>query len=231
MSTGSKLAEVAALAGDPGRANMLSALMSGQALTASELAAVAGVAPPTASGHLAKLLAGGLVLAEAAGRRRYYRLASPEVARMLEAMMVVAGAETNSERRAVPRVPPALRDARTCYDHLAGRVAVRLAEALEQRGAVILSEAGSMLTDAGREQLAGLGVRLDFAAHSRRPICRPCLDWSERRPHVAGQLGAALLQHFLDKGWMRRSEAGRAVSVFPAGRRALVSAFGAALED
>ena len=221
------MAEVAALLGDPGRANMLEALMDGRALTASELAAAAGVAPSTASGHLAKLVEARLLAPAAQGRHRYFRLASPEVARMLEAVMVVAGgAAVAPRRRATPSIAPALREARTCYDHLAGRLGVALADALAQRGAVVLTPDGGEVTPAGRAFLEGLGV--DVAAHkgTRRALCRPCLDWSERRSHIAGALGAALLERTLELGWIRRAPDGRAVTVTPHGRLALGERFG-----
>jgi DNA-binding transcriptional ArsR family regulator len=225
MTTGANIAEVAALVGDPGRANMLVALLDGRALTAGELARAAGVSAPTASGHLARLTQGGLLSAASQGRHRYFRLASPQVARMLEGLMVVA-APPPSGRRATPRVPPALRDARTCYDHLAGRLGVALADALVARGAVVLTDEAGEVTDSGRALLQVFGVAVDEPRRTRRLYCRPCLDWTERRPHLAGVLGAALLDRALDLGWIARRPAARAVDVTIKGRRGFADMFG-----
>ncbi|MXP65128.1 ArsR family transcriptional regulator [Roseomonas sp. M0104] len=225
-------AETAALVGDPARANMLAALMEGRALTATELARTAGVTPQTASGHLARLAGAGLLAVERQGRHRYHRLATPAVAQMLEGIMAVAAGA--APRRAPVVVGPrdqALRRARTCYDHLAGRLAVAMAERMVKRGQLELSADGGALTGAGAAFLAELGLDLaPLAARPRRVFCRPCLDWSERRPHIAGALGAALCRHCLSQGWLRRIEGTRAVSVTPAGRLALERAFDLAAE-
>ncbi len=175
MTVALSIAEVASLVGDPGRANMLSALLDGRALTATELAYRAGVAPATASGHLAKLAAGRLVSVVAQGRHRYFRLASPDVARMLEGIMVVA-AEFAPERRVTPRIDPALREARTCYDHLAGRLGGALADALVGEGSIVLSDEAGEVTEAGRDSLARFGLPDDRIGRTRRLFCRPCLD-------------------------------------------------------
>ncbi len=229
MTAGVNIAEVAALVGDPSRANMLAALLDGRALTATELAHLAGVAAATASGHLAKLTKGGLLAAVAQGRHRYFRLASPEVARMLEGIMVVA-VEPAPGRRATPRVDPALREARTCYDHLAGRLGVALADALVARGAVVLTEEAGEVTESGRALIQAFGIPVDAAQRTRRLYCRPCLDWSERRPHLAGVLGAALLERALELGWIVRQSGGRAVEGTAKGRRGFVDTFGIDLE-
>ncbi|SFU43172.1 DNA-binding transcriptional regulator, ArsR family [Methylobacterium sp. 174MFSha1.1] len=230
MVTISALARTAALVGDPARAGMLAVLMDGRALTASELARAAGVTPQTASGHLAQLAEAGLLTVARQGRHRYHRLASPAVARMLEGVMAVAAGATPAPARPSARSPgprdAALREARTCYDHLAGRLAVAMADSLVARGAVELGEDGGALTPSGGEFLRGLGVDLAASSSGRRVFCRPCLDWSERRTHIAGALGAALLATCLDRDWLRRSEGSRAVAVTPAGRLALGRAFG-----
>jgi DNA-binding transcriptional ArsR family regulator len=218
MTADRNLAEIAALVGDPGRANMLATLLDGRALTASELAFVAGVAPATASGHLAKLTQAGLLSLASQGRHRYFRLASPDVARMLEAIMIVA-TDKAPRRRATPRIDPALREARTCYDHLAGRLGVALADALVANGAVVLAEDSGEVTEAGRSLLQSFGILLGGSRPTRRLYCRPCLDWSERRPHLAGVLGAALLDRSLALGWIERAKDGRAVTVTGRGRR------------
>ena len=242
MLTISSLAETAALVGDPARANMLMALMDGRALTAAELAGVSGVTPQTASGHLAQLTEAGLLTVERQGRHRYHRLASPRVAEMLESIMALAAdlGDTGPARRTTPPVvgprDQALRRARTCYNHLAGQVAVAMADRMVERGQVELSADGGALTEDGAVFLRGLGVDLD-AATARggrrgggRVFCRPCLDWSERRPHIAGAVGAALCQTCLSRGWVRRQDGTRAVSVTPAGQIALGRAFNLRVE-
>lgn len=220
------IAQTAALMGEPSRARMLAALLDGRALSAGELAEAACVTPATASGHLAKLAQGRLVTPEPRGRRRYYRLASPEVARMLEAVMAVANPIAPVARRTTPRIDPQLREARACYDHLAGRLGVALADVLVGRGALVLGDEAAELTSAGRTLLLDFGVDLERPSGSRRAYCLPCLDWTERRPHIAGHLGAALLQRLFDIGWLARSRTGRALQVLPAGRLGLRNRFG-----
>jgi DNA-binding transcriptional ArsR family regulator/ribosomal protein S19E (S16A) len=234
MSPNAAFAEIAALAGDPARAAMLNALMDGRALTASELAETAGVTPQTASGHLARLTTAGLLTIEKQGRHRYHRLATPDIAHMIEAIMQVASTLNPPKRQVVvgPR-DAALRTARTCYDHLAGRWAVAVADALVAGGHVELDGDGGVVTGKGASLLRRLGVEVDgvTAAPERRPrrlLCRPCLDWSERRPHLAGAVGAALLDHFLDEGWVRRLKGTRAVEITPKGQRGFRETFGVA---
>jgi DNA-binding transcriptional ArsR family regulator len=232
MLSTSALAEIAALIGDPARANMLSALMDGRALTATELANTAGVTPQTASGHLARLTEAGLLLMQRQGRHRYHRLASPAIAHMLESIMSVAadprGAGASS-RKAMVAVGPrdkALRRVRTCYDHLAGQLAVAMADRMIERGQIDLSPDGAALTEAGTAFLQGLGVDLKAAARGGgRMFCRPCLDWSERRLHIAGAVGAALCGRCFTQGWLRRVDGTRAVAITPAGRTILGKAF------
>jgi DNA-binding transcriptional ArsR family regulator len=223
---GPGLAEIAALIGDPVRANMLASLMDGRALTASELAAIGGIAPPTASGHLGKLLEGGLLAVAKQGRHRYYRLAGAPVGRMLEALMeLAAGREATGLPRAVPRIGEAMRAARTCYDHLAGRLGVAIADGLVARGHLRWEDDGGEVTPSGHAALAAMGVQV---AASRRIFCRPCLDWSERRPHLGGAVGAAICDRCLQLGWVRRQAGTRAVLVTPEGARGLRETFGAA---
>jgi DNA-binding transcriptional ArsR family regulator len=221
MLTTSSLAATASLVGDPARAGMLAALMDGRALTASELAGVAGITPQTASSHLAQLTTAGLLARAVQGRHRYYRLASPAVAQMLEGIMLVASGV------APPRTGPrdhVMRHARTCYDHLAGQLAVAIADSLVGRGHIELSPDGAALTESGTAFLQRLGIPLEPT--KGRTFCRPCLDWSERRPHIAGIVGAALCRHCFDQNWIRRVRDTRAVSVTPSGRAAFRSEFG-----
>jgi DNA-binding transcriptional ArsR family regulator len=223
MTSNAMFAAVAAVSGDPARASMLHALMDGRALTATELAKVAGVAPQTASGHLNQLTAIGLLSVEKQGRHRYHRLATPTVAQMLESIMRVA-AELTPKRRPLTVGPrdAALRKARTCYDHFAGRLGVALTDALSEQGHVELTSDAGILTDKGVAFLRGIGI--DTAPmlerrtkHSGRVLCRPCLDWSERRPHLAGVVGAAIYAHCFDQGWARRLDGTRAVLITPKG--------------
>jgi DNA-binding transcriptional ArsR family regulator len=213
MAAGVDMAAVAALVGDPARANMLAAMLDGRAHTATELAQLAGVAASTASGHLAKLSHAQLIGVVAQGRHRYYRLASAEIGRMLEGIMVVAGELAPTTRRATPRIDPALRRARTCYDHIAGELGVAIADALVARGAVELSDDGAMITAAGRALFSAAAFPLNAGAGKRRLYCRPCLDWSERRPHLAGLLGKSLLDRALQTKLVRRREGSRALAV------------------
>jgi DNA-binding transcriptional ArsR family regulator len=225
MTDSTRIATVAALLGDPARANMLSALMDGRALTAKELAYAAHVTPQTASGHLAKLADGELLTAAKQGRHRYFRLASPLVGQMLEGVLAVAG--PGPMRATTWRGGEALRTARTCYDHLAGRLAVALADALNDRGHVTLGPDGGEVTDTGRRFLAEFGAE---PGPGRRVFCRPCLDWSERRPHLAGRVGAALACRCFELGWVKRQSDTRAVAITPAGHSGFRDSFGIALD-
>ena len=220
------MAEIAALIGDPARANMLAAMLDGRAHAAGELAASAGIAAPTASGHLGKLLEGGLIEVAAQGRHRYYRLASVDVARTLEGIMTLS-AEPAPRGRATPRIPPALREARTCYDHLAGRLGVAIADALIADETIVFDDGAAAVTEKGRVRLAQLGLDLGRpCGRSRRPLCRLCLDWSERRPHLAGMIGLALLEQLMALHWIRRKPESRAISITPLGRQELERTFG-----
>jgi DNA-binding transcriptional ArsR family regulator len=213
-----RLAEVAALVGDPARANILSALMDGRALTAGELSLVARVSPQTTSGHLARLAEAKLLACEKQGRRRYYRLASPLVGQMLEGIMAVA-ADGPPRYRPTSKLDEAMRRARSCYDHLAGRLGVGLADALCGRGHVVLTEEGGEVTDEGARFLIAFGVDLELARERRRIFCRPCLDWTERRRHLAGAVGAALATRCFELGWIERRRDSRALNITPAGRQ------------
>jgi DNA-binding transcriptional ArsR family regulator len=224
MSNAPQIAEVAALVGDPARANMLCALLGGRALTATELAFAAGVSPQTTSGHLGKLFAARLVVLMKQGRHRYYRLAGPQVGQMLESIMNVA---LTGPPRFQPKskLDDELRHARTCYDHIAGVLGVGLAERLTERGFVILADEGGEVTPTGMDFLGKLGVDLSGARGKRRVFCRPCLDWTERRPHIGGAVGAALAQRCFELKWIERMRGSRALTVTPAGRRSLQEHF------
>ncbi|MEO8715758.1 MAG: helix-turn-helix transcriptional regulator [Acetobacteraceae bacterium] len=210
------MAATAQLLGDPARAHMLWALMDGGALTAKELAFAAHVSAQTASGHLGKLAEAGLLGMTRQGRHRYYRLASPQVGQMLEGIMAFAGPEQPSPRSW--RGGEALRTARTCYDHLAGRLGVAIADSLEGEGRVVLTADGGEVTETGQAFLRELGADPAGGGKPGRVFCRPCLDWSERRPHIAGRLGAVLCARCLDLGWITRQRDTRAVAITAAGR-------------
>jgi len=214
MSDAGQLAALAALIGDPTRSRMLASLMSGQALTATELAAESGVSASTASTHLARLTGGGVLEVRAQGRHRYFRLADADIAAALEALM---GAASAAPQRSFGPADPALRAARVCYDHLAGEAGVRLHDALRAHG-LLLADGGA-LTDAGEAWCRRRGMDLEALQATRRPLCRPCLDWSERRDHLAGALGAALLQDLLRRGHARRIPGSRALRLDRAGLR------------
>ena len=216
MKDGPNIAAVAALLGDPARANMLTALMHGRALTATELAQEAGVMLSTASGHLGKLQDAGIVDTEKQGRHRYFRLSGSDVASVLEGLMGVAARTGHMRVRTGPR-DPELRRARVCYDHLAGDAAVRIYDRLRAAGMIAAAGGALRLTKAGDRFFSALGIDLDAAASGRRPLCRACLDWSERRHHLAGALGAALLDHIYDRGWAKRVPNSRVVTFSKAG--------------
>lgn len=216
-----RVAEIGALVGDPARASILTELMAGRALTAGELAAVARITPQTASAHLRKLAEAKLVRSEKQGRHHYVRLASPQVARMLESMFSVAAAECVSHARP-PRVKGALKRARTCYDHLAGELGVALCDVLVAREQVIVHDEAAELTPSGLAFCEDFGLELENA---RRPLCRTCIDWSERRPHLAGRFGAALANRLFERKWLQRVAEGRALEVTRAGVNGLQEVF------
>jgi len=226
MVAAANMVEVAALVGDTARATMLAALMSGQSLTGGELAFLAHVSRPTASEHLAKLVAARLLSVTKKRRFNYYRIASPLVARMFESIKAVAAIEVPARYQPRSMRDEALRFARTCYDHLAGQVAVAIADALLAKDYIVLGEDGGMVTDAGADFLAGFGVNLKPESRSRRIFFRPCLDWSERRYHLAGHVGSEICRCCLQRGWFARERDSRALRLMPAGVAGLFDSFG-----
>jgi DNA-binding transcriptional ArsR family regulator len=228
MKAGPDIAMVASLVGDPARSNMLTALMTGRALTASELAHQAGVTPQTASSHLAKLEAGGLIEQEKQGRHRYYRLADPDVAAVLEGLEGLAARAGHLRVRTGPK-DPALRRARVCYDHLAGDLGVQMLDSMKRQRLLRQRKQEIELTaDGGRFLAETLQISADDLAHPRRPLCKSCLDWSERRHHLAGTLGAALLKRFTELKWAARDSAqgSRVVNFTRQGEKRFAALFG-----
>ena len=228
MKAGPDIAMIAALVGDPARSNMLTALMTGRALTASELAHQAGVTPQTASSHLSKLEAGGLVEQEKQGRHRYFRLSDPDVASVLEGLEGLAARAGHMRMRTGPK-DPALRHARVCYDHLAGDLGVHMLDSMKQQRLLRQRKQDIELTAEGERFLTDtLQISADALAHPRRPLCRACLDWSERRHHLAGTLGAALLIRFTELKWAMRDPApgSRVVNFTRNGEKRFAALFG-----
>lgn len=218
MNEGPEIARIAALVGDPARSAMLLALMDGRALTATELAGLAGVTKQTASSHLARLVDGGALAMEAQGRHRYFRLAGPHVAALLEALMVFSGDAANPPLRTGPR-QPALRKARICYDHLAGEMGVAMFDRMRAAGWLRLDGTVHSVTDAGWQGLAAIGLAPDRLPRSNRPLCRACLDWSMRRDHLAGLVGKLILDRLFALSWARRLEGSRVVAFTAEGER------------
>lgn len=224
MNETPNLVRIASLIGDNARAEVLSALMAGRALTATELADIAGVTKQTISSHLGKLMDGGLLIHERQGRHRYFRLANPGIAHLLESMMGVAQATGAAHHRIGPR-QPALRKARTCYDHLAGELAVTAYEALIGLGVLVEDVAGLRVGPDGQEWFRRIGIDIAKTADRRRTQCRSCLDWSERRHHLAGALGAMLFTRVQELAWARRVPGSRVVIFSPQGERSFLSLF------
>ncbi len=225
MKAGPDIAVIASLLGDPARANMLTALLAGQALAAGELAAEAGVTAQTASSHLSKLVAAGLVVARPQGRHRYFALSGDDVASVLEGLMGLAVRTGHSRTRPGP-ADPAMRRARSCYDHLAGELGVAMLDGLIARGQIAAVDGAINLTAAGASFVADFGIDPVGLRAARRPVCKGCLDWSVRRDHLAGTLGAALLRRLYEKGWASRVAGKRIVAFTPSGLRAFQTAFG-----
>src|SRR5258705_4071879 len=228
MKAGPDIAMVAALVGDPARSNMLTALMTGRALTASELAHQAGVTPQPASTNPENLDAGGLIEPEKQGRNRYYRLTGPDVAGVLEGLAGLAARAGHMRVRTGPK-DPALRRARICYDHLAGDLGVQMLDSMKKQRLVRASKQAIELTHEGRRFMAdALQIDTDTLAHPRRPVCKACLDWSERRHHLAGTLGAAMMTRFTELKWAARdAEPGsRVVNFSRTGEKRFAALFG-----
>ena len=230
MITGPIIAEIAALIGDPARATMVSALLDGGALTASELATAARITPQTASTHLAKLTQAGLLSVARRGRHRHFRIASSTVADMIDGIAAVA-LDKRPRYRPLSGAARALGAARICHDHLAGRLSVDLTDALVAREYLVLDGEGAEITAAGTRFLAEFGLALPAARSGRRHLGRLCLDWTERRPHLAGTVGVALTRRYFALGWMERRGRSHAVVVTPPGRRGFQRVFGVDASD
>ena len=224
MKDGPNIARIASLLGDPARADVLSALLTDRALTATELASIAGVTKQTMSAHLSKLLDAALLKVDRQGRHRYFRLADEDVADLLESLMGVAFRTGAVRLLSSPR-EPALRKARVCYDHLAGEFGVAAYEALLRQDAFAMSREELRLSKSGVDWFKRFGIDTDAAARRRRIFCRPCMDWSERRYHLAGSLGAALLSRFHELKWATRDKSSRVVRFTPGGERAFRELF------
>jgi DNA-binding transcriptional ArsR family regulator len=223
MVAAANMVEVAALVGDTARATMLNALMGGQSLTATELAHCAHVSRSTASGHLSKLVAARLLTVIRDRRFSYYRIASPLVATMLESIKVVAAIEVPPRRHPRSANDEALRFARSCYDHLAGQVGVAVTDALVAMGHIVLTDEGGEVTSSGGLFFSAFGA--DLRQRPRRVFCQPCLDWSERRYHLKGIVGARILDRLLELGWLKRVSDSRALQLTLSGKAGLSETF------
>lgn len=224
MKEGPNIAHIAALIGDPARANMLTALMGGKALTASELAEEAGVTIQTASSHLSKLDAGGLLRPRKQGRHKYFSLASDEVGHVLESLMGLAAGAGHLRKRTGPK-DAALREARVCYSHLAGEIGTQMFDSLVAQGHIALNGKDLYLTESGAVFVSDLGIDVGVLRKARAPLCRECLDWSQRRSHLAGSLGRAFLARFEELSWVKRDHKTRIVTFSRAGTDAFFRLF------
>lgn len=225
MTEAANLVEIAALVGDTARATMLAALMGGEALTATELAYCARISRSTASEHLGKLVVARLLVATRKRRFCYYRLASPLIAVMLESMKLVAAIELPPRHRVRSVQDDGVRFARSCYDHLAGLVGVAIADVLVDMGHIVLTDEGGEVTPSGEQFFHSFGVDLSPARRSRRLFCQPCLDWSERRYHLRGVVGSAILSRLMELDWFKRTPGTRALALTPRGRTGLSEIF------
>jgi DNA-binding transcriptional ArsR family regulator len=230
MTTGRIIAEIAGLVGEPARAVMLSALLDGRALTANELAFAARITPQTASTHLAKLTDSGLLSVVRNGRFRYFRLASPAVVQMLDGIVAVAN-ENRPRCRPLSRQAKELSAARICYIHLAGRLGVAITDFFTAHDYLVLGDEAAEITTAGARFLDEFGIDRSVSSSTRRRLCRVCIDWTERRPHIAGAVGAALTERYFDLGWIERIKHSRAVLVTPCGKRGFLETFGIEAPD
>ncbi|MFM9941502.1 MAG: ArsR/SmtB family transcription factor [Hyphomicrobiaceae bacterium] len=228
MKVGPDISKTAALMGDPARANMLMALMSGMSLTSTELAREAGVTPSTASGHLTQLEASGLVTSQKQGRHRYFKLADSDVAHAVEALVTIAARAGHLRSRPGPK-NDAMREARTCYDHLAGRAAVELFERWLAAGILRLNGDEVSLSPSGRAKLALIGIDIGKLDVQRRPLCRSCIDWSERRHHLGGGIGAAVLLKLIERRWAARVDGERTIQFRRDGEKAFIAWYSGAM--
>ncbi len=225
MNAEEKFIQISSLMCEPARARMLWSLLDGRAYTATELALVADISTTSASNHLNKLLEAEIVKVEVQGRHRYFSFFSSEVAYAIEALANLAKPQTTSPTKKEAS-PNGIRYCRTCYDHLAGFVGVQLADSLEQKGYVQKSDKVYQVSDQGWDFLSQVGIGQADFTNPRRPLARQCLDWSERRPHIAGQLGAALLDCMLQKDWFRKVQFSREMVVTSKGSRQLYELLG-----
>ncbi len=224
MKEGPDIALLGSLIGDPARANILTALLSGRALTATELAAEAGVTLQTASAHLKKLESAELLKQRKQGRHRYFSLADDDVGGVLEALMGLAAKRGLMRTRTGPR-DQALRKARVCYNHLAGELSIRMYDSMIGNGYIFEQDDDVILTDKGRAFAQSFDIDVSTISGGRRPLCKACLDWSARRSHLAGALGTAFLDRFYALGWAKREEGSRVVAFSPAGEEKFISRF------
>jgi len=224
MNVYPNISYIAKLIAEPTRAIILDCLMNNQALPASELAYMAKVSHPTISSHLSKLVEGNLLVSEQHGRHRYYRLASTEVAEVLEKLGTIAPpAEVRSLRQSEQQKQ--VRHARTCYDHLAGVLGVKVTEALIHMEVIVLEDAEFIITEKGKKWFLEFGINIEEAKNKRRIFAKPCLDWSERRYHISGWLGSAIASHFFDQGWITKVKENRSVQLTQLGTKALKDQF------
>lgn len=225
LSAQPDIAKISALIGEPARAKMLLALLCGKALTATELALEAEITAQTASSHLAKLLESQLLVVQKQGRHKYFQLAGIDVADFLEALLNISAKVEQSKVQTGPK-DPELRKARICYDHLAGALGVALLDALKRQQYIAMHDNELSLTAAGTDFFNDKGVNLEELSKRRRPLCKNCLDWSERRHHLAGCLGQWILDDILSKGWAKRQPDSRVLFFNDKGHRQLIKNYG-----